>query len=146
MESLTAFKMPRMEESASCRSSAPSQPLLYFSISCGQTRQRHEPSGESAVTDTQRPTPNLEKQLVFGDPLNGLQQVGIQAQFVLQLFLTFLVEEKERKKEVFSFTATSFCVLACIHQCLADFWLTGWMMENQLNSFIKKKAQLILET
>lgn len=53
------------------------------------------------VTVTQRQTPNLEKQLVFGDPLDGLQQVGIQAQFVLQLFLTFLV--KERKKERKSF-------------------------------------------
>lgn len=33
MESLTAFRIPRMEDSASCRSSEPSQPLLYFSNS-----------------------------------------------------------------------------------------------------------------
>lgn len=34
MESLTALRMPKMEVRASCRSAAPSQPLLYFSISC----------------------------------------------------------------------------------------------------------------
>ncbi len=34
MESLTALRMPKMEVSASCRSSAPSQVLLYLSISC----------------------------------------------------------------------------------------------------------------
>ncbi len=33
MESFTAFRMPRIDESASCRSSLPSQPLLYFSSS-----------------------------------------------------------------------------------------------------------------
>lgn len=36
MESLTALRMPKMEVSASCRSSAPSQLLLYLSISCSQ--------------------------------------------------------------------------------------------------------------
>lgn len=38
MESLTALRMPKMEDSASCRSSVPSQPLLYLSSSC---RQKH---------------------------------------------------------------------------------------------------------
>ncbi len=33
MESFTAFRMPRIDESASCRSSSPSQPLLFFSSS-----------------------------------------------------------------------------------------------------------------
>lgn len=41
MESLTALRMPKMEVSASCRSSAPSQLLLYFSISCSQTHNKH---------------------------------------------------------------------------------------------------------
>lgn len=35
MESFTALRMPRMELRASCKSSAPSQLLLYFSISWG---------------------------------------------------------------------------------------------------------------
>lgn len=36
MESLTALRIPKIDAKASCRSSAPSQPLLYFSISCSQ--------------------------------------------------------------------------------------------------------------
>lgn len=48
MESLTAFKIPRMEESASCRSSHPSHPLLYFNSSCEQKvgiqRDRNKPA------------------------------------------------------------------------------------------------------
>lgn len=42
MESLTALRMPKMEVSASCRSSAPSQPLLYLSISCSQKHTSSE--------------------------------------------------------------------------------------------------------
>lgn len=41
IESLTAFRIPRMEERASCRSSQPSQPLLYFNNSC-KTHSRKE--------------------------------------------------------------------------------------------------------
>lgn len=37
IESLTALRMPRMDESASCRSSEPSQPLLYFNNSYTHT-------------------------------------------------------------------------------------------------------------
>lgn len=33
---------------------------------------------------------DLEQQLVFGESLDWFQQVGVQAQFVLQLFLTLL--------------------------------------------------------
>lgn len=33
---------------------------------------------------------HLEEQLVFGDPLDRLQQVGVQAQLVVQLLLAFL--------------------------------------------------------
>lgn len=36
---------------------------------------------------------NLKQQLVFGEALDRFQQVGIQAQFVLQLFLTLLHQE-----------------------------------------------------
>lgn len=36
---------------------------------------------------------NLKQQLVFGEALDWFQQVGIQAQFVLQLFLTLLHKE-----------------------------------------------------
>lgn len=44
--------------------------------------------------ETQLWVANLEEQLIFGDPLNRFQQVGIQAQFMLQFFLTLLVGEK----------------------------------------------------
>lgn len=33
---------------------------------------------------------HLEEQLVFGDPLDWLQQVGVQAQLVVQFLLAFL--------------------------------------------------------
>lgn len=41
IESLTAFKIPKMEVRASCRSSQPSQPLLYFNNSCN-TKTKEE--------------------------------------------------------------------------------------------------------
>ena len=34
--------------------------------------------------------PHLEEQLVFGDPLDWLQQVGVQTQLVVQFLLAFL--------------------------------------------------------
>ena len=36
------------------------------------------------------PVPHLEEQLVFGDPLDWLQQVGVQTQLVVQFLLAFL--------------------------------------------------------
>lgn len=35
----------------------------------------------------------LKHELVFGDPLDGLQQVGIQRQFVVQFLLAFLLSQ-----------------------------------------------------
>lgn len=52
MESLTALRMPKMEVSASCRSLAPSQLLLYFSISCRQTHNKHAAHRNGLRTET----------------------------------------------------------------------------------------------
>lgn len=42
---------------------------------------------------------NLKQQLVFGEALDRFQQVGIQAQFVLQLFLTLLHKKDQIKPQ-----------------------------------------------
>ena len=98
MESLTPLRMPKMEVRASCRSTAPSQVLLYFSISWGQTLSKHVGvRHESNERVGRRRVRYLQKQLVLCNPLNRLQQIGIEAQFVLQLFLTLLQEEFKRR-------------------------------------------------
>lgn len=55
---------------------------------------------EGECAKTQLRVANLEEQLIFGDPLNRFQQVGIQAQFMLQLFLTLLVGKKTAGRKI----------------------------------------------
>lgn len=106
MESLTAFSMPRMEESASCRSLQPSQPLLYFSSSCKENqavtngrsgldagRRMEDVEGVEGVEDAR-----LQQQLVLGDPLDRFQEVGVQAKLVLQLLLALLQNQRRRRQ------------------------------------------------
>lgn len=95
MESLTAFRMPKMEVRASWRSSQPSQPLLYFNNSCKRKRGKH---GQSSLlcTWTSRPSchvnaAHLQQQLVLGDSLDGFKEVGVQSKFMIQLLLTLLL-------------------------------------------------------
>lgn len=91
MESFTAFRIPRMEDRASCRSSQPAHPLLYFNISC-TTRGESGADYPSLHTYSEFTisTSDLEQQLVLGDSLHRLKEVGVQTQFMLQLFLALL--------------------------------------------------------
>lgn len=42
---------------------------------------------------------NLEQQLVLGEALDWFEEVGVEAQLVIQLLLALLQKQRERKKE-----------------------------------------------
>lgn len=75
---------------------------------------------------------NLEEQLVFGDPLNGFQQVGVEPQFVLQLFLTFLM--KEKRKNIFYYKVKKGPGNFSTVTVLLSFWITVFISNIDIES------------